>query len=122
MRRPRSRESFPRNIKSRQGTRSEIMATAFAEETRKEVKKDVTSLRSALEWLDTQGDVLMTDVEVDPDLEITGVQKHLDGGPVVLFNKVKGKPHVRRFPTLLGNIIASIKYSSIQTPREGPGR
>ena len=57
------------------------MATAFAEETKKEVEKDVTSLRSALEWLDTQGDVLRTDVEVDPDLEITGVQKHLDGGP-----------------------------------------
>ena len=65
------------------------MATAFAEETKKEVKKDVTSLRSALDWLDTQGDVMTTDVEVDPDLEITGVQKHLDGGPVVLCLKLK---------------------------------
>ncbi len=48
------------------------MATVLAEESKKDVKKDITSLRSALEWLDSQGDVLTTDVEVDPDLEITG--------------------------------------------------
>src|SRR5262245_50672217 len=84
--------------------RSERMARVFAEETRKEVAKDITSLRSALEWLDAQGDLLKTDVEVDPDLEITGVQKHLDGGPVVLFNKVKGKPHVRAITNLLADI------------------
>ncbi len=61
----------------------------------KEVTKDITSLRSTLEWLESQGDLFKTDVEVDPDLEITGVQKHLDGGPVLMFNNVKGKPHVR---------------------------
>jgi len=53
------------------------MATVLAENTgtgiSKETAKDITSLRSALEWLDSQGDVLTTDVEVDPDLEITGV-------------------------------------------------
>jgi len=74
-----ARQGSLSNHNQREKIRSEIMATAFAEETRKEVKKDVTSLRSALEWLDTQGDVLRTDVEVDPDLEISGVQKHLDG-------------------------------------------
>src|SRR5438094_1096931 len=94
------------------------MATAFAEETKKEVKKDVTSLRSALEWLDTQGDVLRTDVEVDPDLEITGVQKHLDGGPVVLFNKVKGKPHVRAITNLLADMNVVDKLFGYQTPQE----
>ena len=48
------------------------MATV-AEEMKRGVKKEVTSLRSALEWLASQGDVLETNVEVDPDLEITGV-------------------------------------------------
>src|SRR5206468_3283693 len=95
-----------------------IMATAFAEETEKEVKKDVTSLRSALEWLDTQGDVLQTDVEVDPDLEITGVQKHLDGGPVVLFNNVKGKPHARAVTNLLADMHVVDKLFDFQDPRE----
>src|SRR5437899_6309298 len=94
------------------------MATAFAEETKKEVKKDVTSLRSALEWLDTQGDVLMTEVEVDPDLEITGVQKHLDGGPVVLFNKVKGKPHVRALTNLLADMNVVDKLFGYKTRQE----
>src|SRR3989440_9694258 len=94
------------------------MATAFAEESKKEVKKDVTSLRSALEWLDTQGDVLRTDVEVDPDLEITGVQKHLDGGPVVLFNRVKGKPHARAITNLLADMDVIDKLFDYPSPQE----
>src|SRR5713226_4672253 len=52
--------------------------TTLAEQ-KAEVKKDILSLRSALEWLDAQGDVLKTDVEVDPDLEITGLQNYLGG-------------------------------------------
>src|SRR5919198_1428698 len=94
------------------------MATAFAEETKKEVAKDITSLRSALRWLDSQGDVLQTDVEVDPDLEITGVQKHLDGGPVVLFNKVKGKPHARAITNLLADMNVVDKLFGYETPQE----
>src|SRR2546421_5824617 len=94
------------------------MATVFAEETEREVKEDITSLRSALEWLNTQGDVLTTDVEVDPDLEITGVQKHLDGGPVVLFNQVKGKPHVRAITNLLADMNVVDKLFGYETPQE----
>src|ERR687885_2174425 len=80
------------------------MSSAIAEEAKKDTKKDITSLRSALEWLDTQGDLLKTDVEVDPDLEITGLQKHLDGGPVLMFNRVKGKPHARAITNLFSDI------------------
>ena len=65
--------------------------------------RDITSLRAALAWLASQGDVLSTDVEVDPDLEITGIQKHLDGGPVILFNNVKGRPNVRAVTNLLAD-------------------
>src|SRR5437899_10528152 len=108
-------QRFTEELKNK---RSEIMANAFAEETKKEVKKDVTSLRSALEWLDTQGDVMKTEVEVDPDLEITGVQKHLDGGPVVLFNKVKGKPHVRAITNLLADMNVVDKLFGYETPQE----
>src|SRR2546430_16815354 len=93
------------------------MATVFAEETEREVKKDITSLRSALEWLNTQGDVMTTDVEVDPDLEITGVEKHLDGGPVVLFNEVKGKPHVRVITNLLADMTVVDKLFGYETPQ-----
>src|SRR6266851_1258990 len=98
------------------------MATVLAEEpkkvTKKDTQKDITSLRSALEWLDSQGDVMTTDVEVDPDLEITGVQKHLDGGPVVLFNRVKGKPHARAITNLLADMNVVDKLFGYENPQE----
>ncbi len=84
----------------------------------KGVKKDITSLRSALAWLETQGDLITTDVEVNPDLEITGVQKHLDGGPVILFNNVKGKPHARAVTNLFADMGVVDKMFGWATPQE----
>src|SRR5260370_20104113 len=55
-------------------------------------------LRSVLDWLRAQGDLIETDKPVDPDLEVTGLQKHMDGGCPILFNHVKGKPN-HRVPT-----------------------
>ncbi|MGH9194835.1 MAG: UbiD family decarboxylase, partial [Acidimicrobiia bacterium] len=81
-----------------------------------QTERDITSLRTALAWLETQGDVLSTDVEVDPDLEITGVQKHLDGGPVVLFNRVKGKPHARAITNLLADLNVLDKLFGFEGP------
>ena len=50
-------------------------------------------LRSTLEWLRAAGELIETDKEVDPDLQVTGLQKHMDGGCPILFNNVKGKPN-----------------------------
>src|ERR671933_2988730 len=94
------------------------MSSAIAEETKKDTKKEITSLRSALEWLDSQGDLLKTDVEVDPDLEITGLQKHLAGGPVLLFNRVKGKPHARAITNLFSDINVVDKMFGFTSPTE----
>jgi len=63
-----------------------------------------TDLRSALEWLKKEGDLIVTDKEVNPDLEITGLQKIMDGGCPILFNNVKGKPHARAVTNLFGDI------------------
>ena len=68
------------------------------------LKNDISSLRSTLEWLAAEGDVIETDKEVDPDLGITGLQKHLDGGPVMLFNNVKGMPHARAITNLFSDM------------------
>src|SRR5262245_3400384 len=57
-------------------------------------KEHVRSLRGMIDWLRANGDLLETDVEVNPDLEITGVQKHLDGSYPILFKNVKGYPHL----------------------------
>ena len=68
------------------------------------VKPDVTSLRSTLDWLRKEGLLIETEREVDPDLEITGLQKHFDGSLPMLFNKVKGKPHARAITNLFSDI------------------
>src|SRR6266699_2533825 len=67
------------------------------------MKKDISSLRSTLEYLDTIGELVTTDVEVDPHLEVAAIQKHFDGGAALLFNKVKGYPNAR----ICNNIFAS---------------
>src|SRR5258705_12939106 len=61
-------------------------------------------LRSTLAWLKSQGDLIETDKPVDPDLEVTGLQKHLDGGCPVMFHNVKGKPRHRVITNLFGDM------------------
>ncbi|MBI4483765.1 MAG: UbiD family decarboxylase [Acidobacteria bacterium] len=59
------------------------------------VKKDISSLRSTLDYLESEGELIYTDKEVDPEVEFIGVQKHLDGGAPLLFENVKGYPNGR---------------------------
>ena len=66
-------------------------------------ERDISSLRTTIEWLRATGQLLETDVEVDPDLEITGIQKSLDGSMPILFNRVKGYPHARAITNLFAN-------------------
>src|ERR1700735_1800710 len=61
-------------------------------------------LRSTLEWLRASGDLIETDKEVDPDLEVTGLQKHMDGGCPVLFHNVKDKPKHEVITNLFGDM------------------
>src|ERR1700679_2419057 len=61
-------------------------------------------LRSTLEWLRASGELIETDKEVDPDLQVTGLQKHMDGGCPILFDNVKGKPNHRVITNLFGDI------------------
>ncbi len=64
-------------------------------------KKDVTSVRGALEYLDSKGEVLHIKQEVDPICEIAGIQKALDGGPAVLFENIKGYPNFYNVGSIL---------------------
>jgi UbiD family decarboxylase len=56
-------------------------------------KKDVTSMRSALEYLDSKGEVIHVKKEVDPIYEIAGITGSLVKGPILLFEKIKGYPN-----------------------------
>ncbi|MDF9410057.1 UbiD family decarboxylase [Pelotomaculum isophthalicicum JI] len=70
----------------------------------------LASLRTTIDHLRSTNRLLETDVEVNPELEMTGIQKHFDGGLPILFNKVKGYPNGRLFTNLYGdgNLIADI--------------
>ena len=67
--------------------------------------EEVRDLRGAIEWMKKAGDIIVTDKEVDPNLEITGIQKQLDGGCPILFNNIKGKPHHRCITNLFGDMV-----------------
>src|SRR3989304_358638 len=58
-------------------------------------KKDISSLRSALEYLREIDELVVTEKEVDPALEVAAIQKHFDGGAPLLFENVKGYPNAR---------------------------
>ncbi len=67
---------------------------------------NVTDLRSALELLESiPGQLVQTDVEVDPKGELSGVYRHVGAGgtvqrptkegPAMIFNNIKGHPGAR---------------------------
>jgi len=63
-------------------------------------KKEIVSIRGALEWLKEKNDILFIKKEVDPIYEISGIIKALDDGPVLLFENIKGYPGVRNIGNL----------------------
>ena len=66
-------------------------------------KRDLTSMRTALEYMIGEGQVYVVKEEVDPNLEISGITKTFDGGPVLLFENLKGYPGVRDVANVIGN-------------------
>src|SRR5437879_4582040 len=67
-------------------------------------KDALRSLPATIDWLRREGLLMETDVEVDGDLQLTGIQKHFDGSYPILFNKVKGYPHARAITNLFANM------------------
>jgi gallate decarboxylase subunit C len=67
-------------------------------------QKHLRDLRSTLAWLKARGELVETDKEVNPDLEVTGLQKLMDGGCPVIFNSVKDKPNHKVLTNLFGDI------------------
>ncbi len=65
-------------------------------------KKDVTSMRGTLDFLREQGELLVIEKEVDPILEMSGIEKALEGGLPILFENIRGYPGIRD----IGNLFA----------------
>ncbi len=80
-------------------------------------EKDITSLRSALEYLkQEEGELLVTDAEIDPYLELTGIQKSFEAGPTLLFENVKGYPNARLTTNLFASEARIAKLFDVEDP------
>ena len=64
---------------------------------------DITNIRSTIDFIRERDELLTVKAEVDPVCEISGIQKALDGGPAVLFEKIKGYPGIMN----IGNVFSS---------------
>ncbi|MDY7038182.1 MAG: UbiD family decarboxylase, partial [Thermodesulfobacteriota bacterium] len=65
-------------------------------------ERDISSLRSALKFINEQDELLIIKNEVDPIYEISGISKVLDGSLGILFENIKGFPEARCVCNLLG--------------------
>src|ERR1051325_11651377 len=81
-------------------------------------KIDITSLRSTLESLKGTDDLLITSKEVDPALEMAGLQKHFDGGATMLFENVKGYPNGRLSTNLFACEERVSRLFGVDDPRQ----
>src|SRR5713226_10628553 len=93
------------------------MAVSLKQEL-EQSREHVRSLRGMIEWLRASGKLLETDTVVDPDLEITGVQKHLDGSYPILFKNVKGYPHLECVTNLFAKMDILEELFGWSTPQE----
>src|SRR5262249_52608784 len=75
-------------------------------------------LRTALNWLNEPCVLIETNKLVASDLEVTGLQKHMDGGCPILFENVKGKPNHRVLTNLFGDMKVINKMFGWKTDAE----
>ncbi len=64
---------------------------------------DITTLRSTLDDLEKNNELLVTSTEINPEIELAAIQKHFDGALPILFEKVKGYPSARLFTNLFAS-------------------
>ena len=65
-------------------------------------------LRETLQFLAARNQLAVVETEVDPILEVAGIEKALDNGPALLFENVKGFPKVR----IAGNLLARMDLTA----------
>src|ERR1700730_7535938 len=81
-------------------------------------KIDIRSLRSTLEGLKEADDLLITEKEVNPALELAGLAKQFDGGSAMLFNSVKGYPNARLTTNLFATEQRITRLFGVEDPKK----
>lgn len=81
-------------------------------------KKDTTSIRGTIEFLEQEGELLTIKEPVDPIYEIAGIQKALEEGPALLFENIKGYPEVRNVGNVFSRLDRIAKILGVSDPRK----
>jgi 4-hydroxy-3-polyprenylbenzoate decarboxylase len=81
-------------------------------------RKDISSMRSTIEFLEEENDVLVVKGEVDPIYEIAGIEKAFEGGPVLLFENIKGYPGVRDVGNVFARMNTIAKIFDVEDPKK----
>lgn len=82
-------------------------------------KKNITSFRNTIEWLSGQpGEVVTVTNEVDPVHQISGIEKSLEAGPVLVFENIKGYPGIRAAGNVLSTNERKAKIFGVDDPRK----
>ncbi len=81
-------------------------------------KRDIRSMRSTLEFLQAENEVLTVKGEVDPIYEIAGIEKAAEGGPVLLFENIKGYPKVRNVGNVFSTMPRIAKMFGVEDPKQ----
>ena len=85
-------------------------------------RKDISSMRSTIEFLKEENDVLVVKGEVDPIYEIAGIEKAFEGGPVLLFENIKGYPGVRDVGNVFARMDTIAKIFDVEDPKNAKFR
>ncbi|MBI2849210.1 MAG: UbiD family decarboxylase [Chloroflexi bacterium] len=83
-----------------------------------EASPDISSARNAIAWLREEGDFYVVKDEVDPIYEVSGISKAFDGGPALLFEKIKGYPGHRIVSNLFSTRERTSKIFGVADPKK----
>lgn len=76
------------------------------------------SLRSTIEFLRAEGQLIESNRQVDPAVEVIALQKHFDGGPCLYFDDVKGYPDHRIVTNVIAREDMLTKLFPCDSPRD----
>lgn len=77
-------------------------------------KMDFLSVRSMLDFLKEERELVAIDKEIDPVYEISGIIKALDNGPLLLFENIKGYPGVRNIANICARDTAAARIFGVE--------
>ncbi len=81
-------------------------------------ERDIGSMRSTLEFLREENEVLVVQGPVDPIYEIAGIEKAFEGGPTLLFENIKGYPGIRDVGNVFARMDRIAKIFDVKDPKK----